>query len=191
VLLADYPTDKAWLRVGKMLFSDYEKFTTYDRYLTDRYYDPSQPAPDSFISKVTDRFIVVTEDPQRPAPAKLIREVSRAYFRLEQDNEIAAWFEAKGIDVSGPTIPKEEFERRFAEHRAGLVSTSKVSEATIADFTKNFFDSTEHWTMDGLEAACKKKYGSAPRPWLRKYYRAQMKKRGKTVKRGPRQKSAK
>jgi hypothetical protein len=181
VLLADYPTDKARRRVGEMLFSDYERFTTYDRFLTMRYRDPSQSSD----------IFPVMEDLRRHAPAELVEKVDRAYFRLAQDNEITAWFEAEGIDVSGPAIPKEEFGRRLADYRAGLAATPKISEATAADFTKKFFDSAEHWTMDGLEAACKAKYGSAPRTWLRKYYRAEMKTRGKSVKRGPRQKSAK
>ena len=172
-LLGEIPTLKAWLRVAKMLFANYEELTDHDAWLIEQYHDPSQT-----------EFHPTLESSHRVwAPTPLIPEVDRAYFRLAQDNTIAAWFEANGFDISKPTIPKE-FERRLAGNRAA-VSKPATSADARADFVRRYFDSTKRPSMKECENEWAKEHGSSARELLRNDYRDEAKRRKINVKRGP------
>jgi len=141
--------------------------------LIEQYHDPSQT-----------EFHPTLESSHRVwAPTPLIPEVDRAYFRLAQDNTIAAWFEANGFDISKPTIPKE-FERRLAGNRAA-VSKPATSADARADFVRCYFDSTKRPSMKECENEWAKEHGSSARELLRNDYRDEAKRRKINVKRGP------
>jgi hypothetical protein len=164
-----------------MLFANYEELTDPDAWLIERYHDPTQtefhPTPES-LHRVW-------------APTSLIPKVDRAYFRLAQDNTIAAWFEANGFDISKPTISKEEFEKRFANCFGKPAAGPKISNAMIDDHVRRYFESTLRPTVDGCEKAWEVQHGSTARERVRIKYRAHAKKHGITVKEGRPQKLAK
>lgn len=181
--MGEIDTREAWQRVASRRLSDYEELTEHDDYLIERYQDPSQaeywPSSDSFSS------------PRVPAPRELVREVSRSYFRLEQHNIVAAWFEAEGFDLSKPTISKEEFEKRFADYFGEPAVARKISAVEIEDFVREYLKSTPHRTMDDCENKWKAQHGSSARELLRVKYHDIAKTLGVSVKEGRPEKLAK
>ncbi len=180
-LLGDYPTDKAWPRVGRMLFVDYERLTTRDVWLTKRYRDLCQ----------TEVFPELSDIQRMPAPEKLVDEVDQAYFRLQQDNEIADWFEAEGFDVSKPTIPKEEFEKRLAEHRTKPAEAKRVASANIPKFVSDYRKDNPKPSLRGCRKQWKTLHGSQRRGEVDDEYRKQANKRETSREEGRRPKRAK
>ena len=199
-------TTDAWRRVAQGLFRNYEELTERDAYLIEQYPNPShfhgdvqmknQPAPllPGGITYVTG-FQRAGKPAFRPAyavpvPSGLVVEVDRAYYRLGQRNKIMAWFKAAGLNLRRSTVPKEEFEKRFAEYFGSEPATvSKISQPMIADYVENYFDNTKHPTMDDCES--KWPHGSSARDRVRQQYRAEAENRNIPIKRGPRQNSAK
>jgi hypothetical protein len=162
-----------------MLYANYEEFTDHDAWLIEQYYDPSYPTLD---------------DHRRPVPAALIADVDRAYFRLAQDNTIAAWFEAGGFDISKPTIPKEEFEKRLAGYcvdpaaSKSIVSDAKVIERFVSDYIK---DNSATASLRGIREQWKTLHGAHRRNELDEEYRKQANNKEILLKRGRRAKCAK
>jgi hypothetical protein len=95
-----------------------------------------------------------------------------------------AYYEPTLIEISAA-----EFERCLANHRPEPAAASKISAPMIADFVRNYFNSTSHPTMD--DCVNKWPHGSSARDLLREAYRNEAKSRGITMRRGPRQNSAK
>ena len=204
-LLGKILRKKAWRRVAHKLFGNYyEELTPYDRHLTEQYPNPgrfcegislcNEPASllPGGISYVTGfqqagkpAFAPAYSVPS--APPELIPEVDRAYFRLAQHDKIAAWFEAAGFDLSKPTIPEEEFERRIAKPSPA----PKITNAMIDDHIRRYTESTPRHTGDGCEKAWAAQHGSAARARLRVRYRDHLQKRGNKIKEGRPQKLAK
>jgi hypothetical protein len=183
-----------------MLYPAYELAKTYprDRWLIKHYRPPTAditfkneraPLLPGGITYVTGFQQARGDDDRISAPEKLIDEVDQAYFRESLRNYVNRWFDKHGFDRTQPIIPKQQFEAAVQAEVGQVPPEPKISQPMIADHVKNYFDNTEHPTMD--DCVSKWPHGSSARDLVRQRYRAEAKSRKIPVKRGPRQNSAK
>jgi hypothetical protein len=144
--LGDYPIQKAWDRVAKMLFPDHELVKTYarDRWLIDLYRPPDDlKHQSSRMSSGGTAYISGSTisgfggGHKIFAPTKLIAEVDQAYFRESLRKKVNRWFPRHGFDLKRRTISKEDFEAARAKPTVTArtasppVATPSTSSASI------------------------------------------------------------
>jgi hypothetical protein len=179
------PTADAWDRIAKLLFPDepVRAPTQHDSSLIDRFHFPGD----------MNRYRGFGGGCKTFGPPELILQVDRAYVRLSMVLRVNQWFEEKGFDTDQPTLPKHQFEAavkaEFGQLPSEPAAVSKISQPMIVDHVKNYFDNTNHPTID--DCVSKWPHGSSARDLVRQRYRAEAKSRKILVKRGPRQNSAK
>jgi hypothetical protein len=132
--LSDYPIQKAWDRVAKMLFPDEpaRACTKRDAWLIDRYYLQI----DMGVGRSRGLF---DRRPKTLAPRELTAEVDTAYFRLSLMERVDQWFEKRGFDLQQPTIPRQDFEAALANQKPSAASRAKpTSDADLATFKRDY-----------------------------------------------------
>jgi hypothetical protein len=144
--LSDYPTEKAWERVAKMLFPAYElvKTSPRDRWLI-KHYPPTDnihkhrlapllPGGITYISGVALRG----RDYDR-TPEALKAEIDQAYCRQSFRKEVGLWFTRRGFDLKQPTLSKQDFEAALANKKPSAAPRAKpTSDADLATFKRDY-----------------------------------------------------
>jgi hypothetical protein len=156
-------TNDAWFHYAKLRFPDEKVWgiTERDRWLINHYRNPAQTGndEDSFYAVVDGS---VTSIGRAYAPKKLEGEVDRAYYRYSVQQEIDAWFEAKGFDLSQPTIPKHLFEAAVqAEFGQSAKAEQPPPEPTKALEKYKRYPEDDALVVEAVEDIKSKKFANA------------------------------